>query len=369
MALAVTYLISSCFVVQRAIIYRKMDFKRLAVVENLSTLTGGTSAICLAVYGLGVWSLVWQALISTLVGAVLFWINSNWHPRLRFNLKAVSELMGFSSSVLGINVVNYWIRCADNLLVGKFFGSVELGIYARAHGLMFLPIKEISYSISRVMFPALSNIQDDRIRSKRMYLRAISVISVFTFPVMMGMIVTADHLIITVFGLKWAGAIPIVRILCFAGMVRSITSTLSWIFQSQGKAYLMFKWNIISGTILILSMVIGVWTENLRDFALCFVFVNVFIVAYPEIIIAGRLIQLSFKEVFYKVSDAFLSALLMSAVLMALNIVMPATWDHWLHLAIQVPVGGGLYFLLIHLFRLDGYIEVKKLVRKHIARS
>jgi len=134
--LSVSFFISSFGMVQSAILRRSMNFRTLAIVETLTIVLAGIFAIVLAFRGYGVWSLVWQTIISTLASVVLIWISSDWKPQFKFNKNAAKELVGFSANLLGFNAFNYWVRNLDDLLIGKFIGSSGLGIYNRAYGIM-----------------------------------------------------------------------------------------------------------------------------------------------------------------------------------------------------------------------------------------
>jgi O-antigen/teichoic acid export membrane protein len=151
------------------------------------------------------------------------WQFAHWQRCWSFELRAGKELFGFSAYVLGFNVVNYWAANADNLLVGRFIGGHALGIYSRAYTLMLLPLTQITNVVTSVMTPALSTIQEDTARVKRSCLKAISVVGLVTFPMMIGFFVTADHLILALLGARRAEVIPILL---------SITSTVAWIYQS-----------------------------------------------------------------------------------------------------------------------------------------
>lgn len=64
--------------------------------------------------------------------------------------------MHYGANLTGFNIINYWARQADDLLIGKVMGLASLGIYNRAYTLMLLPLTQVTSLLSRVMFPALS---------------------------------------------------------------------------------------------------------------------------------------------------------------------------------------------------------------------
>ncbi len=55
----------------------------------------------------------------------------------------------------------------DNLLVGRFLGSVALGLYSVAYNTMFLPVSRISQPLQQVLFSAFAKIQREPRRLAR----------------------------------------------------------------------------------------------------------------------------------------------------------------------------------------------------------
>lgn len=361
LVLSATFFIGSFDIVQKAILIRSMNFRILAIVETSAMLIAGICAILLAYLGFGVWSLVWQAIISTTAGVIILWSLSDWKPSLKFNKDAAKELVGFSGNLLGFNIFGYWARNIDDLLVGKVIGSIGLGIYNRAYHLMLIPLSLISSTLGQVMFPSLSLIQDDKVRVKHIYLRTIAVIAMISFPLMMGLMVVADSFVLVLFGLKWVDVIPILRIFCLIGMIQSIVTTTGWIYNSQGRTDWMFRWGMFTGTAGIVSFIIGVWLGTLKALAYCYAIANILLI-YHNFSIPGKLINMTFFDVLQRVAGIFGCAVLMTGGVYLLGLILPPEWPHWQYLIIQVPFGIFLYSMLIHIFKLKAYVEVKELL-------
>ncbi len=244
--ISIVLFISTIQNVHISILKREMYFRKLGIIQLFSVLVSGFAAILLAYQGLGIWSLVFQTILGTLMSVIVVWITGKWYPKWIFDKKSVRELLGFSSNLVGFSVIRYWIRNADNVLVGKYIGATELGIYSRAYSMMLLPVNQITNLLSPVMFSALSKIQNDNEHFKRVYLRAIAIIAMVTFPIMVGLFITANYFVLALFGEKWRAVVPILKILCVVGLIQSILGTVAWIFQSLGKTDWMFQWSIIS---------------------------------------------------------------------------------------------------------------------------
>ena len=373
MLLSLNFCLGSLKMVPSSILSRSMDFRKLAVIETTTMLIAGGLAITLALIGFGVWSLAWQMIITTIIGVILFWFMTDWRPRFQFDKNAIKELLGFSGNLLGFNVLNYCARNIDYLLVGKFIGSSGLGIYSRAYGLMMMPIRQISVTMGRVMFPSLSKCQDDKVRAKRIYLKTISAIALISFPMMMGLFSLADSFILALFGTKWKAVVPLLQVFALLGLVQSIATTVGWIYNSQGRTDQQLKWGMVAGSFLILSIIIGIILGSIMSVAICYTIMSGVILVYPNFAIPGKLISMNFREVLRTVSGVFGCAFLMSACVYSLGRALPPEWSHWVRLTLLVPFGALFYLAIIHLFRLNAYIEVRKIIKvrwaQHFARK
>jgi len=364
MLISINFFIGSFTIVQRAILIRKMIFRRLGIIEIVTVIIAGGLAITLASLGFGVWSLVFQLIFSTTASTLMMWITSDWKPQFNFDKNSIKDLFGFSSNLLGFNIFNYWVRNADNLLIGKFLGSSELGIYSRAYSIMLMPLSLISATIGNVMFPVLSEIQNDKKLVKKIYLKTINVIALITFPMMLGLFTIADSFILTLLGQKWIDVIPILRLFTLLGMVQSIGATVGWIYNSQGRTDWQFRWGIAAGSLLILSIIIGVVLGTIMSVAICYATMSGLILLYPNFAIPGKLINMTFSEVISNVGGSLGCAIIMAAGVYLLSIVLPQEWPHWARLITQVPFGVIFYILLVHIFKLKAYLEVKELVKE-----
>ena len=69
--------------------------------------------------------------------------------------------------------MHYATRNLDNLIIGRFRSAHELGLYARAYGIMMLPHVATTLPLQRVMVSTLSRLQNDRPQFEKAYLSAV----------------------------------------------------------------------------------------------------------------------------------------------------------------------------------------------------
>lgn len=351
-------------VVPIAVRNRSLRLKSLVVTESLAALLAGALAITLAVAGFGAYSLVALSFATAAIKSVLLWWNSEFRPSLTVDFDAVRQLFRFSSSLFGFQFVNYWIRNADNFLIGKFVGAEALGAYGRAYGWMLLPVTQVSQVVSRVMFPALSRVQDDLPRVKRLYLRTVSAIALTTFPMMLGLMVVSDLFVLTVLGDNWKSVIPLFQVLGIVGMAQSIGSTTGLIYQALGRTDLMLRWGIGSGLVTLIAFVIGLRWGAL-GVATAYALRSICLL-YWSYSIPGRLIDMRPGEVFAAVRDALGCGLLMCLPVFGLRHSLPDEWPISMRFCICVAVGGACYAAFVWLTKPTGFADLRELASNRL---
>ncbi len=364
MLISTNFLISALNIVQNTLLTKSLDFRTLSIVEISAVGISGTVAVIMAYTGFGVWSLAVQSVILSSVTAILLWKFSNWYPSFTFKWHAVQDLLGFSMNLFGTQLLNYWVRNIDYVLIGKFLGTNPLGVYNRAYDLMLFPLNNVSRVLSRVMFPSFSIIQEDKKRVKNIFLKVTRTIALVTFPLMLGLFVTVDVFVITLYGTKWVEMIPILRILCLVGLMQSIGTLNGNLYLSQGRADLQFRVSLVVKIIGITGIVIGLkW--GIIGVAIGYAITSV-INAYPAFYFAGRLVNLTYWELLKNLAGIFICALFMAILVAGLGLMLPSTFPHWAMLLVQACCGIIIYVFLIHIFKLQAYHEIYHLIRQQL---
>lgn len=244
-----------------AILARQMRFVTLAVIDVGSIILSLTSAFVAAWYlapsGKGYWALVINQLVMSSSRTIFVWLACRWRPGWIVRGAGVRSMISYGGNIAGFNIVNYFARNLDNTLIGKFWGSYQLGLYARAYQLLLLPMEQINGPVAAVAIPALSRVADAPERYRAAYLKIVEKIVMLTMPLVAFMIATSDWLVLLLLGPKWIEAARIFMLLGIAGLVQPVTRTCWWFFSTQGRTPEMFRWGIISSGIAVGAIIAG----------------------------------------------------------------------------------------------------------------
>jgi PST family polysaccharide transporter len=220
--LAPSLLIRAASVTPRAVLFRQMKFRPIAIADVTGAVGGGALGLAVALLGGSYWALVAQILTTDALGLlVLILAGAGIRPNLHF--RYVREIAGFSGQAFAAGVlINSISRNIDNLLVGKFQGPEALAFYGLAYRLLLLPVQLLTVTVGGVLFPAFSRHAHDAFAIRSQMTRATRTLAALVLPGMALVAAAAPQLVLTLFGPDWEPAIPIVQVLAMAGAVQAI---------------------------------------------------------------------------------------------------------------------------------------------------
>lgn len=254
---SLTFAVYSLEKVPGMLLTRELAFRALELRQISATIAGAIVAFALAVAGAGAWAIVANAVATAVVSCSLLWVLTSWRPRFTFSWSSFRGMTSFGGGLLASQLATYFQLNADKLLAGRYLGAAPLGNYQFAYQLMFMPIGSISYPLQGVLFPVLSSIQEDHERMSNAWLRGKRLAVAIMAPGFLTMLVVAPDFIPAVFGPKWSDAIPMLQLLCVAGVAYSL-ATLNWsLLMVRNKMGTLFRLTLLVSAIVVCSVAIG----------------------------------------------------------------------------------------------------------------
>ncbi len=352
MILGLVFIFAPLSSIHGVLLQKSLRFSTLAVIDVTAMSIGIVLGIGAAVLGAGVWSLVINTVSMSLASVILLWVLSSWRPSFTFAWSELRPMVNYSLNLTGFNLVNYFSRNADDILVGRYLGAQALGYYGFAYNVMLYPLQNISHVITRVMFPVLSQIQDDDDRFRNIYVKATVTTSLVTFPMMCGLLVVAEPLVLVVLGPKWEPIVPLMMILAPVGAIQSVGALVGNIYQAKGRTDIIFRWGIFAGFVYVPSFIIGLqW--GIVGVASCYAIAGLML-HYPSWRIAFRLIDLPVGRMYAALARPAAAALTMLLILVVLKSLWPADWCNLWLLVTLIPTGMLIYGVLIY------YLETER---------
>jgi O-antigen/teichoic acid export membrane protein len=207
--------------------------------------------------GAGAAALAAQSLVTALTCTLLGFLLSGWRPRAAINWKALSSLSSFSTYYLAYSLLEIGYARFYALLIGKSIGRESLGYYTNADTLRQIPGSFLSGVLSRVWFPLFSQVHD--ISSTRNALRlAVRMLMLVNAPLLLGMSALAEPLVLVLLGPKWQPAVPIVRILCVAGVLWPLQTLFPFVLMARNGTRLLWQLEWLKKPLGLVLLTLGV---------------------------------------------------------------------------------------------------------------
>ena len=213
---ALLYLSTPFISIPEAIMGRALDFRRPALVNLIAAMASAGVALAGALSGWGVWTLVFAPMAGFWVKGVGYVIATGFVPVPSFDLRGTGAMVTYGASLLGGQL--FWIMQsqADIFIGGRLLDPHQLGLYAEALFLTQIFVSKFIPPLNDVAFPAYARMQQDPARIAWSFLKAVRLLLLISCPVYLGMAVTAEPLVQTLFGEKWRAMAPFVAILSLA---------------------------------------------------------------------------------------------------------------------------------------------------------
>ena len=323
--------------VQHAYVSKNMMFRRFFWSTLFGTILSGVVGLIMAYRGYGVWALVAQYMTNTCVDTVVLWFSVRWRPILAFSFNRLKFLFSYGWKLLISAFLDTGYKELRTIVIGKMYSSNDLAFYNKGKSFPDLIVTNINNSIQSVLFPAMSNEQDNKNTIKLMVRRSIRISSFIMLPMMTGLALVAEPLIRLLLTDKWIYCVPYLQISCFTFAFMPIHTANLQAIKAMGRSDLFLKLEIIKKVISI-TVLIGVMQYGVFAIAVSAMLTTLtssFINAYPN----KKLIGYTYLEQLKDFFNGFIPLLIMTGAVCVINIFNISSLPQVL---IKVLVGGAV---------------------------
>ena len=340
--------------VHMSLLTKVLNFRTQMKIGLVASTVSGVAAIVVAWLGAGVWALAFQLLISTTITSLLLWVWHAWRPLRAFDPQALRTLWRFGGFFVLSVAVDIAYTQIYTLVIGKLYGTRDLGFYFRATSTQQNAANLLSGVLNRVAFPLFSSAAADKELLRRSVRKALTAAMILNLPIMFGIVVTADPLVIALFGEKWRPSVPILQILALGGSLWPLHVINLNVLLAQGHSNLLFRVEIVKKalgfSVLICASLFGLvaiaWSQV--AFGLAAFFIN----AHYTSVLLGYGAARQIRDVAPYLAVAGVMAILVWLVGSAIRLGPLAV------LAIQVSIGATFYCTACKWLRLRAFQDL-----------
>ncbi|MFR5708287.1 lipopolysaccharide biosynthesis protein [Faecalitalea cylindroides] len=359
--LALQIPISSINTIQQAYVSKNMMFKKFFFSTIGGTIFSGIVGIVMAFCGAGVWALVFQYLVNSIVNTAILFFTISWKPTADFELQTAFSLLSYGWKLVIAQFINQGYVELRSLLIGKVYTTADLASYNKGEQFPSLLVMNINSAISSVLFPAMSTVEGDISKLKEMTRRSIKTSSYVIFPLVTGLMIVAEPLIRILLTDNWISCIPYLQIACIFWMFQPSQTANVQAIKAAGRSDICLKLEVIKKiigiTLLLISVQISPIAVGISN--AIFAGISSIINIFPN----KKLINYGFIEQFLDIFPTLFLSILMFLLVYQINYL---GLNNFATICIEIILGIMVYIIGSVIFRIDSFYMIKNLLERKI---
>jgi O-antigen/teichoic acid export membrane protein len=257
-AVSILFILNALLIVPLSIQNRDFQFKKIGLIEMLSTFIGSTTMLIFAFKGFGVWTLILGSItLSASKLIITYYFTREW-PMFHYSFKEVKHFLSFGVLTSIGTSLKYVFEKSDRFFAGRAWSTTLLGYYELALDLSQMPVAKITSIINQVSFPVLSEFKNNKEKFNRFFLDLNKILFLFVSPFFIGGFVVGEELIKVILNPKWEPIIPIFKILCLVQIFTIIANINNYVHGAKGKPQLYLFFNGILAVTMVIAFGITV---------------------------------------------------------------------------------------------------------------
>lgn len=355
-ALSLTTFFSTLNTVPNALLMKSRRFVVVGIRQVVSTLVASIFGITSAHFGAGPYAIAVYSISNSLFTFSWNYATNRVRPVFTNTIASVRKVFGYSAWLFGFNLINYFSRNTDNLLVGYYFGSAQLGNYSKAYQLMQRPQSYLTSVIASVLHPMLAERQDDTDYIYEVFIKLCKALSLIGVFIAVLCFFSADEIVDILYGSQWQSSAACLRCLSLSIWSQMVCGSSGPIFQVLNRTKEQFVRGLLISVATVGATLVGVAMGSIESVALL-VGIAYFV---PFILLLPFLIQRSFSRSAGGFLKVFLPDLVI-AILLGL-VLFAIDWLPSLgmvaSLLAKLVVATIVYFILIRTFGQEKWLYI-----------
>jgi PST family polysaccharide transporter len=258
LALSLVVFIQSLGAVSGAALQQQHRFRHIAAIEIATTIIGIGTAVIIALAGGGAWALVGQQLAFYTARVILTVTCAPFRPLPQFDWHSVKEHCAFGRDVLVVNLIAFFTRSLDNLIIGNALASAATGIYSMAFQFVRLPFMLVTGPLQYVLYAKLAKVKDNEPAVRATFLVLTRLLAIIVFPTM-GMVAAAYQPIFNgLLSAKWAASGKLFMLAAPASALQAVTALTGTVLLVLGHAGIRLRMTIEAGALWLVALLLSV---------------------------------------------------------------------------------------------------------------
>ena len=351
-----------------SLLRKHLQFKKRFIPDLTQVISKGVISIGCALAGLGAWSLVWGQILGAGFGVVAFWLVNPWRPSFTFDRSEQRSLVRFGTGIVAVNGLAVALAQTDYLVVGRYLGDEQLGVYRNAFSLTDLMVMQVCVALASVLYPVYARLRDDRDGLQQGFFIASRYVALITVPLSLGIALVAEPFVLTLLSAKWIEVIPVMRLIAIYTLFLSLGFNVGDVYKARNQTHILTKLSLIRLFVLVPAL----WWAAARSQSIITVGIVhasvAFLGSLLNLVVAARMLNMPITRILKSFQPAFIGGAVMSVAVVTCLVALRGT-PSVVQLIVSTVVGIGTYVGTLWWGQREVMVQAGQTLRSAFARS
>lgn len=351
--LGINIIVNSIKSIVCAYISNRMEFREFFFATIIGTIISGLIGVYMAMNGFGPWSIVIQQITNALIDTILLYYITKIKIAFVFSYNKFKSLLNFGWKMFISAFINSLYENLNPLIIGIKYSPSDLSYYSKGNLYPNYINSLVSDSITAVLFPAMSKLQDNTKGLLKYTRNFIQLSSYILFPLLIGFAVISDNFVNVLLTNKWIECSFYIKIFSISYMLSIITRGNLQVIKALGRSDIYLRLEIIKKAIYVVFIIAFLFlTNSPKKFVYVLIFnsiIAMIINSYPN----KKLINYSLLNQIKDMLPNLIMSLVMAIPVYLVNLL---SYESLFIMIIQILIGIIVYVLISILFKPRGYI-------------
>lgn len=311
----------------RAVLMKRVDHRRSAIIAVLFTLVHAVTAVYLAWSGWGVYSIIFAELLGALVtlsGYYLF--RPAWKPRLAWYPEIFRYYLDFGKRAFASTFLYHLLDHVDDLWTRFRLGEIPMGFYSKAYRFAIYPRLILATPITHVIGGTYAELKDTRKELSQAFFRTNALLIRSGFFLAGWMAVVAPEFISILLTDKWMPMLDAFRLMLIFTLLDPLKLSISEVLNAVGKPEKVVFTRSVQLLVLMIGLVYFSPRWGIAGVALA---VDIMLLVGIAILLwqSKEFVDFSIKQLFLAPGGALVVGILLAQAAMQ---ALPGHTDLWL---------------------------------------
>lgn len=339
----------------------QMDFKKPFISAFIGTCVSAVLGIYMARKGFGAWALVTQQMVNAGIDTGILFITTRFRIQMQISWQRFQSLFAYGWKIFLSSIITVIYDECCPLIVGSKFSTTDLAYYSKGRSFPAVLNTSITDTLSTVLFPVISKVQDDTSAVLAITRRYMKVSSYIVFPMMVGFMAVSENFILALLTEKWRAAIIFVQIFCVSYMFNIVQVGNLQAIKAVGRSDIVLLLEIIKKSLyFIVTASFVVFADSPEMLAVSSIVCTVVACAantFPN----RKLIGYKYR---YQLADLLPNLLLAVAMGIAVTVIGRLPLSNGVLLLVQVLAGFVVYCLLSVITKNENFFYLLRFLKQ-----